>query len=47
MRTVGTRPTAGVSQIGGVPSNVSAGRDLSRIWNSAPDVREAFGMRTD
>lgn len=47
IRTVGTRPTAGVSQIGGVSSNVSTGRDLSSIWNSAPDVREAFGMRTD
>lgn len=49
MRTVGTRPTAGVSQIGGVSSNAGAasGRDLSSIWNSAPDVRGAFGMRTD
>ena len=49
MRTVGTRPTAGVSQIGGVSSNAGAatGRDLSSIWNSAPDVREVFGMRTD
>jgi hypothetical protein len=47
MRTVGTRPTAGVSQIGGVPSSAGSGRDLSSIWNSAPDVREVFGMRTD
>jgi len=49
MRTVGTRPTAGVSQIGGVSSNAGAGagRDLSSLWNSAPDVREVFGMRTD
>lgn len=49
MRTVGTRPTAGVSQIGGVSSNAGAGagRDLSSLWNSAPDVREVFGMKTD
>jgi hypothetical protein len=49
MRTVGTRPTAGVSQIGGTSasSNAGAGRDLSTIWNSAPDVSEAFGLRTN
>lgn len=48
MRTVGTRPTAGVSTLGGGSSNASNPRgDLSSIWNSAPDVREAFGMRTD
>ena len=48
MRTVGTRPTAGVSQIGGSNKTASARTDdLSTLWNSAPDVREAFGMRTD
>ena len=48
MRTVGTRPTAGVSQIGGSNRTASSqGADLSSLWNSAPDVREAFGMRTD
>ena len=48
MRTVGTRPSAGVSQIGGSNRTASShGDDLSTLWNSAPDVREAFGMRTD
>jgi hypothetical protein len=49
MRTVGTRPTGGVSQIGGSNRTASSaqGTDLSTLWNSAPDVREAFGMRTD
>jgi hypothetical protein len=48
MRTVGTRPTAGVSQIGGSNRTASSrSEDLSTLWNSAPDVREAFGMRTD
>jgi hypothetical protein len=49
MRTVGTRPTAGVSQIGGTSasSNAGAGRDLSTIWNSAPDVSDAFGLHTN
>jgi len=47
MRTVGTRPTAGVSQIGGLPSASAGGDKLSSLWNSAPDVREAFGLPTN
>jgi len=49
MRTVGTRPTGGVSQIGGLPSAGSSGGGdkLSSLWNSAPDVREAFGLPTN
>jgi hypothetical protein len=46
MRTVGTRPTGGVSQIGGLPSigSSQSGDKLAGIWNSAPDVSEAFGL---
>lgn len=43
-RTIGTRPTAGVSQLGGSPTP-SAGGDvekLSNLWNSAPDVSDVF-----
>jgi hypothetical protein len=48
MRTVGTRPSAGVSQIGGQPSGAAGGpANLSSLWNSAPDVREAFGIPTN
>jgi len=44
-RTVGTKP-AGVSRIGGVASTKSNDVDrLSGLWNSAPDVSEAFGMK--
>ena len=47
MRTVGTHPTAGVSQIGGSPASGGGGQDLSSIWNTAPDVREVFGLPTN
>lgn len=43
-RTIGTRPTNGVTQLGGSPSP-SAGGDvekLSNLWNSAPDVSDVF-----
>lgn len=46
-RTVGTRPTAGVAKIGGtskVASNTSVD-NLSSLWQSAPDVRGAFGLK--
>jgi hypothetical protein len=45
-RTVGTRPTQGVSQIGGGPApggNNEIGK-LSSLWGSAPNVKEAFGL---
>lgn len=44
-RTVGTRPSQGVSRVGGsgTPSS-GGGRDLSSIWNSAPDVSQVFGI---
>lgn len=45
-RTVGTRPTAGVSQIGGgIAGGNSGGSDvdkLSGLWQSAPDVSNVF-----
>jgi hypothetical protein len=44
-RTVGTRPTGGVSQIGGSPAEASSGSDvdkLSGLWKSAPDVSGVF-----
>lgn len=46
-RTVGTRPTAGVTRIGGA---VSGGADngidkLSSLWATAPDVSEVFGLK--
>lgn len=45
-RTVGTRPTQGVSQLGGLPSAGKGGDNkLENIWASAPDVREVFGTR--
>jgi hypothetical protein len=46
-RTVGTRPSGGVSKIGGAPGpQASGGVDaLSALWPSAPDVRDAFNMR--
>lgn len=46
-RTVGARPTAGVSRLGGVVASAptsGGGRDLSSIWNSAPDVSDVFGV---
>jgi len=51
-RTVGARPTVGVSRIGGsVNPGYSAGgnQEISRLgslWQTAPDVREAFGLKT-
>ena len=44
-RTVGTRPTGGVSAIGGNPGTSSneVGK-LASLWGSSPDVREVFGM---
>lgn len=49
-RTVGTRPTVGVSKVGGssAPSMKVASNDidkLSNLWSSAPDVREHFGLK--
>lgn len=44
-RTVGTRPTQGVSTLGGIPSAGKGEKDLSNIWASAPDVRDVFGTR--
>jgi len=44
-RTIGTRPTAGVSKLGGAGSKEQDGIDkLSNLWQSAPDVRDAFGL---
>jgi hypothetical protein len=45
-RTVGTRPTAGVSRLGGTPvaGKHDGVQQLSTLWQSAPDVREAFGL---
>jgi hypothetical protein len=48
MRTVGTRPTAGVARIGGSGAAPSRGQEvdkLTSLWTSAPDVREAFGLK--
>lgn len=49
-RTVGTRPTVGVSRVGGasVPAMKTASSDidkLSNLWSTAPDVREHFGLK--
>lgn len=42
-RTVGTRPTAGVSQLGGFAASAGEqGTDLSKLWNSSPDITSAF-----
>ncbi len=49
LRTVGTRPTAGVARIGGAGSAPSRDQDVNRLsslWQSAPDVREVFGLKT-
>ena len=48
LRTVGTRPTAGVARIGGAAAPQGRGQEvnqLSGLWATAPDVREAFGMK--
>jgi hypothetical protein len=44
-RTVGTRPTGGVAQLGGAsaPSSGSEVDKLSGLWASAPDVKSLFG----
>lgn len=47
-RTVGTRPSSGVSVLGGgtasgAVSNVEEIDKLSRMWSSAPDVSSVFG----
>jgi hypothetical protein len=49
-RTVGTRPSQGVSKVGGAsaPAVKTASSDidkLSNLWSSAPDVREHFGIK--
>lgn len=45
-RTVGTRPTGGVAKLGGSVSASKSNVDqLSSLWESAPDVRGAFGMK--
>jgi len=45
-RTVGTKPTAGVSKLGGVAQVKTASETdkLSSLWASAPDVSEVFGL---
>jgi hypothetical protein len=45
-RTVGTKPSAGVSRIGGTPAAPASNEldRLSGLWQSAPDVRDAFGL---
>lgn len=47
-RVVGTRPTAGVGRIGGAGAPPVKGDEINKLtslWNSAPDVSDAFGMR--
>jgi hypothetical protein len=47
-RTVGTRPTAGVSKLGGSVSKTASSQtvdQLSSLWQSAPDVRREFGLK--
>lgn len=49
-RTVGTKPTAGVSRVGGLGGQTkTAGTNdvdkLSSLWSSAPDVKEHFGLK--
>lgn len=48
-RTVGTRPTGGVSKLGGVGAGSAGGSEgieqLSKLWQSAPDVRDAFNLK--
>lgn len=44
-RTVGTRPSNGVSQIGGASGSNAGGSDvdrLSNLWATAPDVKNVF-----
>ena len=45
--TVGTKPTGGVSRIGGstrVASTTAPDSNLQNLWATAPDVRDAFGL---
>lgn len=46
-RTVGTRPSAGVAKLGGSSKTASATSvdNLSSLWQTAPDVRGAFGLK--
>jgi len=47
-RTVGTRPRAGVAKLGGSTSKTASDAvvdKLSSLWQSAPDVRDAFGLK--
>lgn len=46
-RTVGTRPSAGVANLGGSAKTASSkeAANLSSLWASAPDVRSAFGIK--
>ena len=48
-RTVGTRPTSGVPRIGGNGSpSPKTGEEVNRLaslWQTAPDVKEAFGLK--
>ena len=49
LRTVGTRPSAGVARIGGAGAPPGRGQEVDRLtslWQSAPDVREVFGLKT-
>jgi len=44
-RTVGTQPTGGVAALGAAPASAPASTEtdkLSGLWNSAPDVSDAF-----
>jgi len=45
-RTVGTRPSQGVSRVGGGAAAPKGGESdkLSSLWASAPDVKDAFNM---
>lgn len=46
-RTVGTRPSAGVTKLGGSAKTARTQQvdNLSSLWASAPDVRAAFGLK--
>lgn len=49
-RTVGTRPNGGVPRIGGngAPAPKGGGEEVNRLaslWQTAPDVKEAFGLK--
>ncbi len=43
-RTIGARPTGGVSRLGGIAApNHNQGANLSSLWSSSPDVSDVFG----